>query len=92
MDGDAGGLEDLEGVGADVAGDDRLGPFLDDELGRLDTGTASGGEGRVLLGLEGHRLRIHEDEVRASPEDRAGLRVQVRAVGRNDDPHLQSSL
>jgi hypothetical protein len=83
-----GRLEDVESVGAHVAGQHGLCPLLDDELGRLDTGSAWRGHGRVVRGFEFHGFCVNKDVSGAPSKDRAGRCIQVRAISCYDNFHL----
>ena len=91
VNGNTRGLEDVEGIGAYASAHHGLRAPLDDELGRLDASPTPGGDGRVLRSLELHGLRVNENIGWTAPEDRAGRRVKVCAVGCDDDFHLHSS-
>ena len=80
------------GIRTAMAGQYELRPLLRQQLCGLDTGTLAERDVRVLNGLSFHRVRLDDEEVRASAEAGVNVRIQIRRRRRDcyshDNPFL----
>jgi hypothetical protein len=76
---DAGGLEDLMGIGTAVAGEDGPDTFFDNGLSGGYTGAASH-RIRVIDGLALQSFRVYYQEIKTAAETGVHLGIQVRMM------------
>jgi hypothetical protein len=82
----------LEGVGANVAGDQGLHTAIGEELSGLDACPARGRQRGIGDGFGVQGLGVYQNVRLAAPKERAGGRVEPCATCRNGDFHLLSSM
>ena len=82
INGDAACLEGLKGIGPHVSRQHSLGAAGCDELACLDAGPSRGLGPGVVDGLEAHRVRVDDDEVRQRPNRGSTVGVERVALGR----------